>query len=198
MNPPSTLSNGFSFCHSAESFLSRITCDFFVSLENNNLIILNSHYYVSALMKLCLDFLFLNLPPFLHVMLLVIDSGDGLLKLQHVPPLISRLFPCVLPRVLLYARVFLRIVLHSTRFETLIDWRLRNVVSLLVPTFFFSYLFLYFRRSPLIYVSRRSCIRRGGSCDHRRNDCCFSSSCRCNLWGSNCRCHRAGLFQKWG
>ncbi|GFT67744.1 uncharacterized protein NPIL_1981 [Nephila pilipes] len=45
---------------------------------------------------------------------------------------------------------------------------------------------------------KRSCIRRGGSCDHRPNDCCFSSACRCNLWGTNCRCQRAGLFQRWG
>ncbi|UYV70651.1 hypothetical protein LAZ67_8000167 [Cordylochernes scorpioides] len=44
----------------------------------------------------------------------------------------------------------------------------------------------------------RSCIRRGGSCDHRPNDCCYNSSCRCNLWGTNCRCQRMGLFQKWG
>ncbi|XP_012285383.1 uncharacterized protein LOC105702405 isoform X2 [Orussus abietinus] len=45
---------------------------------------------------------------------------------------------------------------------------------------------------------KRACIRRGGNCDHRPNDCCYSSSCRCNLWGSNCRCQRMGLFQKWG
>ncbi|CAH0719064.1 unnamed protein product, partial [Brenthis ino] len=47
-------------------------------------------------------------------------------------------------------------------------------------------------------VDKRACIRRGGNCDHRPGDCCHSSSCRCNLWGSNCRCQRMGLFQKWG
>lgn len=51
------------------------------------------------------------------------------------------------------------------------------------------------RRSSLIYVFRRACIRRGGSCEHRPHDCCYNSSCRCNLWGSNCRCQRMGLFQ---
>ncbi|KAK2579758.1 hypothetical protein KPH14_011097 [Odynerus spinipes] len=45
---------------------------------------------------------------------------------------------------------------------------------------------------------KRACIRRGGNCDHRPRDCCYSSSCRCNLWGSNCQCQRMGLFQKWG
>ncbi|XP_058451519.1 U8-agatoxin-Ao1a-like [Malaya genurostris] len=54
------------------------------------------------------------------------------------------------------------------------------------------------KRSSLIQVYRRACIRRGGNCDHRPNDCCYNSSCRCNLWGSNCRCQRMGLFQKWG
>ncbi|CAO1386342.1 unnamed protein product [Diamesa hyperborea] len=54
------------------------------------------------------------------------------------------------------------------------------------------------KRSPSIYVYRRSCIRRSGNCDHRPNGCCHNSSCRCNLWGSNCRCQRMGLFQKWG
>uniref|UniRef100_A0A182JXH2 Uncharacterized protein n=1 Tax=Anopheles christyi TaxID=43041 RepID=A0A182JXH2_9DIPT len=53
-------------------------------------------------------------------------------------------------------------------------------------------------RSSLIQVYRRGCIPRGGNCDHRSNDCCHNSSCRCNLWGSNCRCQRMGLFQKWG
>ncbi|XP_029165219.1 uncharacterized protein LOC114936249 isoform X1 [Nylanderia fulva] len=54
------------------------------------------------------------------------------------------------------------------------------------------------KRSSLIYLYRRACIRRGGNCDHRPKDCCYSSSCRCNLWGSNCQCQRMGLFQKWG
>ncbi|KAK5643987.1 hypothetical protein RI129_007832 [Pyrocoelia pectoralis] len=54
------------------------------------------------------------------------------------------------------------------------------------------------KRSSLIYLFRRACIRRGGNCDHRPNDCCYNSSCRCNLWGANCRCQRMGLFQKWG
>ncbi|XP_066146676.1 toxin Tbo-IT2-like isoform X1 [Euwallacea fornicatus] len=52
--------------------------------------------------------------------------------------------------------------------------------------------------SSIIYLFRRACIRRGGNCDHRGSDCCYNSSCRCNLWGSNCRCQRMGLFQKWG
>ncbi|XP_011052830.1 PREDICTED: U8-agatoxin-Ao1a-like isoform X2 [Acromyrmex echinatior] len=47
-------------------------------------------------------------------------------------------------------------------------------------------------------AQKRACIRRGGDCYHRRKDCCYSSSCRCNLWGSNCKCQRMGLFQKWG
>ncbi|XP_076236962.1 xibalbin-1 isoform X1 [Calliopsis andreniformis] len=54
------------------------------------------------------------------------------------------------------------------------------------------------KRTSLIYLFRRACIKRGGNCDHRPKDCCYSSSCRCNLWGSNCRCQRVGLFQKWG
>ncbi|XP_015429144.1 PREDICTED: U8-agatoxin-Ao1a-like isoform X2 [Dufourea novaeangliae] len=45
---------------------------------------------------------------------------------------------------------------------------------------------------------KRACIPRGGNCDHRPKDCCHSSSCRCNLWGSNCQCQRVGVFQKWG
>lgn len=54
------------------------------------------------------------------------------------------------------------------------------------------------KRASEIKMYRRSCVRRGGSCDDRPTDCCQSGSCRCNLWGSNCRCQRAGLFQKWG
>ncbi|XP_032598007.2 uncharacterized protein LOC116806085 [Drosophila grimshawi] len=52
--------------------------------------------------------------------------------------------------------------------------------------------------SSWVPAYRKGCIRRNGACDNRPGDCCFSSSCRCNLWGSNCRCQRMGLFQKWG
>ncbi|XP_037084019.1 U8-agatoxin-Ao1a-like [Pollicipes pollicipes] len=54
------------------------------------------------------------------------------------------------------------------------------------------------KRSPFVYVYRRSCIRRGSSCDARPHDCCGYGTCRCNLWGSNCKCMRGGLFQAWG
>ncbi|XP_049316876.1 uncharacterized protein LOC109579237 [Bactrocera dorsalis] len=56
----------------------------------------------------------------------------------------------------------------------------------------------YNENSSRIHVFRRGCISRGGACDSWPNDCCYNSSCRCNLWGSNCRCQRMGLFQKWG
>ncbi|RWS09083.1 hypothetical protein B4U79_07500 [Dinothrombium tinctorium] len=45
-------------------------------------------------------------------------------------------------------------------------------------------------------MEKRGCIRRGGGCEGRANDCCEGNSCRCNLFGSNCRCLRMGLFQK--
>ncbi|XP_064092096.1 toxin Tbo-IT2-like isoform X7 [Macrobrachium nipponense] len=47
-------------------------------------------------------------------------------------------------------------------------------------------------------AQKRSCIPRGGACTHRPQACCNSSSCRCNLWGTNCRCQRMGLFQQLG
>merc|ERR1712142_789697 len=50
----------------------------------------------------------------------------------------------------------------------------------------------------LARTQKRSCIGRSGVCDHRPRDCCYNSSCRCNLWGTNCRCQRMGLFQQWG
>ncbi|XP_022246700.1 uncharacterized protein LOC111086773 [Limulus polyphemus] len=50
----------------------------------------------------------------------------------------------------------------------------------------------------LPFAHKRACIARGRSCDVRPNSCCGSSSCRCNLWGTNCRCQRQGLFQSWG
>ncbi|XP_021962629.1 uncharacterized protein LOC110858247 isoform X2 [Folsomia candida] len=51
---------------------------------------------------------------------------------------------------------------------------------------------------PYLSMNKRSCIRRGGRCDHRKDDCCSGGACRCNLWGTNCQCQRMGIFQKWG
>ncbi|XP_073996209.1 putative neurotoxin [Rhodnius prolixus] len=48
------------------------------------------------------------------------------------------------------------------------------------------------------YQVKRACVARGGNCDHRASDCCYSTACRCNLWGANCRCQRKGLFTKLG
>ncbi|KAF0312727.1 hypothetical protein FJT64_001722 [Amphibalanus amphitrite] len=45
---------------------------------------------------------------------------------------------------------------------------------------------------------KRSCIPRGSSCDARPYDCCSQGTCRCNLWGSNCKCARGSLFAAWG
>ncbi|VVC28805.1 Hypothetical protein CINCED_3A017728 [Cinara cedri] len=42
------------------------------------------------------------------------------------------------------------------------------------------------------------CVPRGRNCDHRPKKCCNGGSCRCNLWGVNCKCQRRGFFQKWG
>uniref|UniRef100_A0A4Q8K3T9 U27-Liphistoxin-Lsp1a_1 n=2 Tax=Liphistius TaxID=62150 RepID=A0A4Q8K3T9_9ARAC len=48
----------------------------------------------------------------------------------------------------------------------------------------------------IVLRNTRSCIRRGGGCDGKPNHCCPDSTCRCNLWGTDCRCVRAGLFQR--
>jgi len=40
----------------------------------------------------------------------------------------------------------------------------------------------------------RLCIARGHSCSAALNLCCGGWECRCNLFGSNCKCERPGLF----
>merc|ERR1719228_1073446 len=40
------------------------------------------------------------------------------------------------------------------------------------------------------------CIRFGKGCSKQGILCCGSNVCRCNLFGSNCRCQRSGLFGK--
>ncbi|XP_025417777.1 uncharacterized protein LOC112688678 [Sipha flava] len=54
------------------------------------------------------------------------------------------------------------------------------------------------KRKLSIFKFRKSCVPRGGNCDHRPKYCCNGGSCRCNLWGVNCKCQRMGFFQKWG
>jgi len=41
----------------------------------------------------------------------------------------------------------------------------------------------------------RVCIRGGRSCfSPKRNLCCDDFECRCNVFGTNCKCQRPGLF----
>jgi len=51
---------------------------------------------------------------------------------------------------------------------------------------------------PNDYVKRRLCIPPQMSCNTMPNSCCRGTTCRCNLWGQNCRCLRMGFFQRWG
>ena len=37
------------------------------------------------------------------------------------------------------------------------------------------------------FVKRRLCILPTMSCNLRPNYCCPNTTCRCNLWGQNCR-----------
>uniref|UniRef100_A0A1V1WBV1 Putative Ca+2 channel toxin-like spider n=1 Tax=Superstitionia donensis TaxID=311983 RepID=A0A1V1WBV1_9SCOR len=49
----------------------------------------------------------------------------------------------------------------------------------------------------MIRVARqaRRCIPKYRSCDHNKSGCCDNASCRCNLFGTNCKCQRKGIFQ---
>lgn len=45
------------------------------------------------------------------------------------------------------------------------------------------------------------CLKRGFQCEPSATGsraCCPNSTCRCNLWGDQCRCQRMGLLQRWG
>lgn len=44
--------------------------------------------------------------------------------------------------------------------------------------------------------ANKGCIKRNAICDAQNDNCCNGSTCRCTLIGSNCRCGRPGLFQK--
>nr|AOF40201.1 venom peptide HtSTx [Hadogenes troglodytes] len=43
---------------------------------------------------------------------------------------------------------------------------------------------------------RARCIRRERTCSHNKNGCCNNAPCRCNILGTNCKCHRRGLLQR--
>merc|ERR1712029_849671 len=51
---------------------------------------------------------------------------------------------------------------------------------------------------PNDYVKRRLCIPPQMSCNTMPNSCCRGTTCRCNLWGQNCRCLRMGFFSTLG
>merc|ERR1712032_1150293 len=46
------------------------------------------------------------------------------------------------------------------------------------------------------YMQKRGgyCIGFGRGCSTKGITCCAENICRCNLFGSNCRCQRSGLF----
>jgi len=44
----------------------------------------------------------------------------------------------------------------------------------------------------------RLCFARGKSCVAAPSFCCTPFQCRCNVFGSNCKCARAGLFAQFG
>merc|ERR1712062_51903 len=41
------------------------------------------------------------------------------------------------------------------------------------------------------------CTRYSKSCNISPHSCCPGTACRCNIWGQNCRCQRAGLLAQW-
>ncbi|KAH9420983.1 hypothetical protein DERP_001423 [Dermatophagoides pteronyssinus] len=68
---------------------------------------------------------------------------------------------------------------HSEKDENfqpcLFDTFLKFILNIVSHTSFFSFIFYLFKNLQI-----------------------NNTVCRCNLWGTNCRCHRMGLFQKIG
>jgi len=44
----------------------------------------------------------------------------------------------------------------------------------------------------------RLCFGHGKSCVAAPSFCCAPAKCRCNIFGSNCKCARPGLFAQFG
>jgi len=44
----------------------------------------------------------------------------------------------------------------------------------------------------------RLCFAHGKSCVAAPSFCCAPAKCRCNIFGSNCKCARPGLFAQFG
>lgn len=44
----------------------------------------------------------------------------------------------------------------------------------------------------------RLCFAHGKSCVAAPSFCCSPAKCRCNIFGSNCKCARPGLFAQFG
>merc|ERR1711872_338070 len=47
-------------------------------------------------------------------------------------------------------------------------------------------------------LKRVFCIQPNWSCQTNTATCCEGFTCRCNLFGTNCRCQRMGIFQRFG